>query len=315
MDFQKIPPVQTDKGYLDIAFSAGRKRAESMRQKRFRDPVGRAKSIGIEKLKAAGGALSGNLQKLMEQFPSFSQMPAFYQELARNNLELDAVRKSLGALKWAKGKVNFFIDDALRKITSGRDMRAIEAHQKECYGRVSSVMRQVRENLKALDLARRTLRSFPTIKDMRTAVIIGFPNVGKTTLLARLSGSTPAIDSYPFTTKGLNVAYLGQGRRKIQLIDTPGTLNRGAKMNLIERQTQLVLKHYGKAIVYVFDPTGGYPIEDQKRLYEQLREEHGLIVYVSKTDIAPAEATREFVEQYSGIADLKTLRRMILSRV
>ncbi len=57
------------------------------------------------------------------------------------------------------------------------------------------------------------------------AALLGFPNVGKSSLLRRLSNATPKVADYPFTTiePGLGTVD-GPGARQVTVIDVPGLL-------------------------------------------------------------------------------------------
>ena len=145
------------------------------------------------------------------------------------------------------------------------------------------------------------MKGFPTIKtSVPTVALAGFPNVGKTTLLYKLTGSKPEINEYAFTTKGINVSYIKTPKKRIQILDTPGTLNRIDKMNYIERQAYLAMKLCTDMIVYVFDLTLTYPLDEQKKLYKRLYDlKLPMVVYCSKGDLVPKKEIEEFCANYN----------------
>ena len=177
----------------------------------------------------------------------------------------------------------------------------VNTHRKEFFGRVSSVIKQIEKDFRLIDEARKVMKDYPTIKTgLRTVALVGFPNVGKTTLLYRLTGSKPEISSYAFTTKGINLGNLignVEGRKeKIQVLDTPGTLNRFFKMNRIEKIAHLAIRHLTESLVYVFDLTESYPLADQLKLYDNLKSAGKPIVCaLSKQDLLEKRVVENFV--------------------
>jgi GTP-binding protein len=54
--------------------------------------------------------------------------------------------------------------------------------------------------------------------------LVGKPNVGKSTLLARLTGARPKVGAYPFTTLRPHLGVLDYGDRTVVLADIPGLI-------------------------------------------------------------------------------------------
>jgi nucleolar GTP-binding protein len=216
-------------------------------------------------------------------------------------------------VKWASESIDRLSLGYISKIKRCEDIHKINDYRREYYGRVSSFVKQIKKNLEFIEQTRLAVKEFPVIKTKYTTVAIaGFPNVGKTTLLSKLTVSTPEINTYPFTTKGINVGYLETDYEKIQILDTPGTLNRIDKMNAIEKQAYLVMKHLAKKIIYVFDITEPYPIGLQEKLLEKVMElEKPVLIYLSKTDILPKEEVDKFRKKHHFLT-IEELKKEIL---
>ena len=146
-----------------------------------------------------------------------------------------------------------------------------------------------------------------------TIAIAGFPNVGKSTLLGKISSSKPEVAAYPFTTKGIMIGYFKKDSKKIQILDTPGTLNRLDKMNMIEKQAWLALKLVAKKIIYIFDLTEPFPLDLQEELYTKIKQlQKPVMIYLSKTDILEKEKVNKFKQKYrTAITDLEELKKII----
>jgi nucleolar GTP-binding protein len=115
----------------------------------------------------------------------------------------------------------------------------------------------------------------PTIDfDATTAVIAGFPNVGKSTLLRQLTSAEPKVADYPFTTTGIQIGHIEHKWMPYQFIDTPGLLDRPVDdMNEIELNAMVALEHLADLVFYIFDAseTSGFPLESQMSLYNGIK--------------------------------------------
>jgi len=104
--------------------------------------------------------------------------------------------------------------------------------------------------------------------------LVGLPNAGKTALFNLVTGGAAEVAPYPFTTQGISVGHFQSGYRRLQVIDTPGLLDREfEERNSIEKQAVLALKYLADVIVFVIDPseTSGYGMDEQMNLLESTR--------------------------------------------
>lgn len=290
MNFQEIPPVEKAETYLDFAFRT----------------VKRKKGEPHRRVAVFAGDLTKRLQKIESQYPSMDSLTPFYSELFKATLDMDRLRKSLSSVKWARRKIEQLGSKYEGSIAGDSDAETSKKHQtlKQFYARASSIMHQIDDALSHLEEARRIMRRYPAIKqDVFTVAVFGFPNIGKTTLLSHITAADPEINEYSFTTKAINVGYIKNPqthKRKVQVLDTPGSLNRFDKMNQIEKQADIVISHAANLVVYVFDLTEPYPMADQEALYEKIRASSTpVLIYLSKADALAEDSVTTFKKERS----------------
>jgi len=316
MNFQDLKKIEKPQFYLDVAFNRATKKIKELKQsKKEKDQVKKAKSLEHIRIDIIESNLNDPLRQIISCFPSIDSLDKFYVELIKCTLDYSDLKKSLGSVDWAVKKISLFSKEYKRRASRLNEIDQINKNRREYYGRISSVLKQIKKYLLYLEEARKTMRNYPDIKtSCFTVCIFGFPNVGKSTLLSKITPANPEINSYAFTTKGLNLGYINLPGNKIQIIDTPGTLNRKEKMNYIELQAYLAATYVADTIVYVFDPTDTYDINDQKKLLKRAKEfDKDILIYLSKTDKASEESVTHFKEKYKDIiTDSEVLKEKLI---
>jgi nucleolar GTP-binding protein len=321
MNFQNLSHIETPDTYLDIAFRKAKKTVENVRGKtpirqESKEPrLEKSRKIETERISTIRNILYDRLIEIVKSFPSVDQLPEFYRELIKCTLDYPDLKKSLGAVNWSAKKVNEFFRIYQSKIAKTRVLEKINDYRREFYGRISSVVKKIKDELAYLEECRKIMKGYPNVKtSVPTVAIMGFPNIGKTTLLYKLTGSKPEINDYAFTTRSINISYIKTKDKKIQLLDTPGTLNRFEKMNNIERQAYLAVKCCSELIVYIFDLSEPFPLKDQISLFNNLKKfDKKTIVYLSKSDILEKATIENFKKKYNAITDAKELKEKLIS--
>lgn len=313
MNFQNIPPVETSKTYLELAFRKARKKS-TLKTWHLKSIDATKRKEGI-KLDVVKDDLVTRLSKILADFPDLEVLPEFYHVLMRLTIDYGAMKKSLGAVKWAIDKVCFFQKNYVRKVNRAQEYNRVKALSKEFYGRISSIIKQINLNLKYLEECRRIMKTYPDIKELPTVCVYGFPNIGKTTLLNKITGSKAKTAAYSFTTVSINCAYFQSGDTKIQVLDVPGTLARKEKMNLIELQADLVLKDLADLVIYIFDMTEPYPLKDQIKLYKKVKKLKPTLVYLGKPDLLDEDKVAEFKKLKIPAYSMPELKKAVVERL
>lgn len=129
--------------------------------------------------------------------------------------------------------------------------------------------------------------------------IVGLPNAGKSTFLARVSAATPKIADYPFTTISPNLGVVElSDYRTITIADIPGIIEGAAEGKGLGHD---FLRHIErtKVLLFLIDSTWGDPLETLGILEKEIAEygdaftDRVRIVAFSKADLPESRAQFE----------------------
>jgi len=132
----------------------------------------------------------------------------------------------------------------------------------------------------------------------RTLIIAGYPNVGKSSFLNKITRANVDVQPYAFTTKSLFVGHMDYKYLRWQVVDTPGVLDKPLEeRNTIEMQSITALAHLQCCVLYVIDISEqcGYAIAQQVALFESIKPlfiNKPLVVAVNKVDVRRPEDLR-----------------------
>lgn len=304
-----IPPILSSKAILDKGF----KRAARV-ETRGKTRAERQKHLSVAKVQALGDSIASTLERYVKSFPSIENLPPFFRDLVDILVDMDKIKKDLGGIDWCRHKVLEFSKVYAREIGRQIDPAIIDLRRKEAYGRISSLVNQVSENLERLEDSRRKLSKTPTLDlEAPTVVVAGMANVGKSQFVAAVSSARPKIAHYPFTTKAVSVGHTERHGTRFQVIDTPGLLDRPAdERNAIEQQAANALRNLARAVVFLLDPTEtcGFTMESQLNLLKRLKEEFPEVLFVeveNKLDILDSKSGRRKVSALTGQGVEKTM--------
>ncbi|MEA2474419.1 MAG: GTPase [Thermoleophilaceae bacterium] len=146
------------------------------------------------------------------------------------------------------------------------------------------------------------------------AGLVGLPNAGKSSLLARITRAAPKVANYPFTTLAPVLGTLEGGDRQLVVADIPGLIE-GASAGAGLGHEFLAHVEKTRLLVHVLDIApvdGSDPVESHATVEAELAA-HGAglerlprILCLSKADLVPeeraAEAAAEWRERLGGRA-------------
>ena len=132
--------------------------------------------------------------------------------------------------------------------------------------------------------------------------VIGYPNVGKSTLLAAVSAAKPRIASYPFTTLEPVLGMVEVGRQSFVLAEIPGLIE-GAHLG--KGLGHDFLRHIvrTRVLIHLLDGGSASPAEDMAQvntelgLFDSALASKPQLVAVNKIDLPQVESRREELEE------------------
>jgi len=125
--------------------------------------------------------------------------------------------------------------------------------------------------------------------------IIGYPNVGKSTLLAAASAAKPEIASYPFTTREPILGVVEVGQRSFVLAEIPGLidgahLGRGLGHDFLRHVVRT------KILIHLIDGSSASPVESmiqinaELSLFDSALAQKPQLIVVNKIDLPQVQA-------------------------
>ena len=192
--------------------------------------------------------------------------------------------RSLTRLRRAEERIRGLARSAEQEVDRSSGSEAWGTLVRAFYGRLSSFVREVDPDLERLRSIAGFLAERPRLDPgSPTLVIAGFPNVGKSSLVARLSSAHPKVAPYPFTTLSVAVGHADLGFDRLQVLDTPGVLGRPTHTNPAEAEAETAVEKAATVVLFVIDPSGtsGYPPEEQEALLRRWTEEYPGLPIVS----------------------------------
>jgi nucleolar GTP-binding protein len=305
MTFEDLPTTPRSEELLDKAFS------RAARTGRAKDPYEAQEAM----LRTATNILSDNLENVVTAWPDFDYVDQFYYELADAIVDVDRLRQALNEITWASRQIEEFRSEYTTKIRNS-DTDTARKHRKQAFARMADVMDEIEDDLLEVGQARDQLKTLPDIRPDEPAIVVaGYPNVGKSSFVNHVTNARNEIESYPFTTKAVQIGHFEHDRIRYQIVDTPGILDRPeAERNDIESQAVSALDHLADAVLFVLDASGdcGYPVESQLELLAEVEErfEAPIITVCNKSD----RSTDVDAEMYMSVAEVENIDT-VLDRV
>ncbi|KAG7206987.1 hypothetical protein KM043_000878 [Ampulex compressa] len=307
-NFKKIAVVPTAKDFIDIILSKTQRKTPTVIHKNYK--IARIRAFYTRKVKFTQQSFHDRLSQIIQEFPKLDDVHPFYADLMNVLYDKDHYKLALGQINMARHLIDNVAKDYVRLLKYGDSLYRCKQLKKAALGRMATIMKRQAANLTYLEQVRQHLARLPSIDPYtRTIIICGFPNVGKSSFINKITRADVEVQPYAFTTKSLYVGHTDYKYLRWQVIDTPGILDHPLEeRNVIEMQAVTALAHLRAAVLYFCDVSEqcGHSLEEQVKLFESIKPlfaNKPLMVVANKVDIARVEELS--LEKQSALKSLE----------
>ncbi|KAE9616579.1 hypothetical protein Lal_00034604 [Lupinus albus] len=297
-NFKKITVVPNGKDFIDIILSRTQRQTPTVVHKGY--AITRLRQFYMRKVKYTQQNFHEKLSTIVDEFPRLDDIHPFYGDLLHVLYNKDHYKLALGQINTARNLIGKIAKDYVRLLKYGDSLYRCKCLKVAALGRMCTVLKRIGPSLAYLEQIRQHMARLPSIDpNTRTVLICGYPNVGKSSFINKITRADVDVQPYAFTTKSLFVGHTDYKYLRYQVIDTPGILDRPFEdRNIIEMCSITALAHLRAAILFFLDISGscGYTIAQQAALFHSIKSlflNKPLIIVCNKTDLQPLDGLSE----------------------
>lgn len=308
-----IAPVPTAADFLDIVLSKTQRKTPTVIHKNFK--ISRIRNFYMRKVKFTQDSFDEKLSAILEEFPMLDDLHPFLASLMNVLYDKNHYKLALGQLRTARNLIDQVAKDYVRLLKFGDSLYRCKQLKKAALGRMATIMRRQKDPLAYLEQVRQHISRLPNIDPTaRTLLICGYPNVGKSSFINKVTRADVDVQPYAFTTKSLFVGHLDYRYMRWQVIDTPGILDHPLEeMNTIEMQSITALANLKSCVLYFMDLSEqcGYTVEAQCKLFHSIKPlfaNKPVMLVMNKIDVTRLEdltpENRACVDEILNMSDV-----------
>uniref|UniRef100_A0A8D0A4P5 Nucleolar GTP-binding protein 1 n=1 Tax=Sander lucioperca TaxID=283035 RepID=A0A8D0A4P5_SANLU len=276
--------------FIDITLSKTQRKTPTVVHKHYQ--IHRIRHFYMRKVKFTQQNYHDRLSQILTDFPKLDDIHPFYADLMNVLYDKDHYKLALGQINIAKNLIDNVAKDYVRLMKYGDSLYRCKQLKRAALGRMCTILKRQKSSLEYLEQVRQHLSRLPSIDpNTRTLLLCGYPNVGKSSFINKVTRADVDVQPYAFTTKSLFVGHMDYRYLRWQVVDTPGILDHPLEdRNTIEMQAITALAHLRAAVLYVMDVSEqcGHNLQQQLELFNSIKPlfaNKPLIIVANKCDV------------------------------
>ena len=288
-NFKKIAVVPPASEFIDVVLSRTQRQTPTVVHAGY--AIARIRQFYMRKVKYTQQSWNEKLSRILEDFPRVDDVHPFYSDLLNVLYDKDHYKLALGQLNTARSMIDKIAKDYVKLLKYGDSLYRCKQLKRAALGRMCTIMKKHAASLAYLEQVRQHMSRLPSIDpNTRTILVCGYPNVGKSSFMNKVTRADVEVQPYAFTTKSIYVGHTDYKYLRWQVLDTPGILDRPLdERNTIEMQSITALAHLRAVVLYIVDISEqcGFTIAQQAALFHSIKPlfaNKPLVVAVNKID-------------------------------
>ena len=304
-NFKSIPAVPKSADLINTVLSKTQRKTPTVVHPGYK--ITRIRRFYMRKVKFTYSSIEEKIDSIVTNFPKLDDIHPFYGDLINILYDKDHYKMALGYLHTAKNITEKISNDYVKLLKYADSLYRCKQLKVAALGRMATTLKKLNSSLNYLEEVRKHLGRLPSIDpSSRTLILTGFPNVGKSSFMNKITYAGSEVQPYPFTTQSIYAGHTYYKNVRWQVLDTPGVLDRPLEeRNTIEMQAITAMAHLDACILYFIDISEncGYSILEQVSLFTSIKplfKNKPLVIILNKTDIKPynevAQSDKETLE-------------------
>lgn len=294
-NFKKIAPIAGASEMIDIILTRTQRKTPTVIHPGYK--ITRIRHFYMRKVKFTQQSIDEKLGAILQEFPRLDDIHPFYADLMNILYDRDHYKLALGQVNTAKNLIGGISKDYLRLMKYADSLYRCKQLKRAALGRMCTVIKKLKAAFGYLEEVRKHISRLPSLDpNTRTLLLTGYPNVGKSSFMNKVTRADVEVQPYAFTTKALFVGHMDHRFLRWQVVDTPGILDRPLEeRNTIEMQAITALAHLQCCVLYFLDISEqcGFVLDQQLKLFESilpLFANKQVMIVANKTDVVPYES-------------------------
>lgn len=271
--FKEIKPVHSSSQLIDVVLSKTQRKTPTEVHPGYQ--IQRIREFYMRKVKFASEAFTDKLKESLNGFPKLSDIHPFFADWLNVLYDKDHYKIALGQLNMIVNVIEKIQKDYVKLMKYADSLYRCKTLKVAAMGRMCTAVKKLKPSLEYLEEVRRHVARLPSIDPFApTLLLFGFPNVGKSSFINKITRANVEVSPIPFSTQSLFIGHTFHSNVKIQVIDSPGVLDRALdQRNTIEMQSLTALAHLKTAVLFIVDISEncGHSLVDQLSLFESLK--------------------------------------------